>query len=406
MANANYVWSFNESALGAGVKGRFSLEYHLPAAKLKVDPSALVGSRLWLVVARGDERFLYALLSPATLERYRNGKYKDDLLLTAEPFLSVRFLPRGEPLVPWKLSSFREDDEIRECGDDELANFRELIKRNRGVGFAPPPRAVLESVPKTTFLDLERAVPDQLASVLRTVAFGDASRVQSLPPSISALGGIALAILKSTRPDLPEKEVVELLSSLDIAANLDSLETSSDEILNSLNSLPPVVDTFLEEVDPDKISPRTFVAATKPYSSEWLDKTNDAEEAHERILKDLVLRSRGKGFKTYKSRSFDLFAEKGDARLLWEIKSATPANSAAQGEKGIVQLLRYSTALSDNGFGGVRFLLLLQDTGQTALRTYLFKMAARAGIEAWFYDGERDWPSRVRNSKGDGFLGL
>lgn len=392
----NFIWTFNDIALASGLNGAFSLEYHVPSSKMKVPPEELAGARIWLAVRTDNENYLYALLTPTIVELYQEGKYKDDFLLRCEPFSSIRFLPRHESIGPWRLP-FKTDEGIRECVDGEQTAILEMIEKNQRVGFAPPSRQMLESIPHTAFSDLENSVPDQLMSTLRTIAYGDASRSRSMPDSISALGGVTLTLLKATHPQLNEEEVISLIAALDPLANTKEGKQlrSPKEILRVLSSLPPVVDTFFEEIDPEKISPRTFVAKTADSSLEWLDKTNDAEQAHESILKDLVLHLKGKGFKVYKTRSFDLFAEKDGTRLLWEIKSANGYNSVAQGEKGIVQLLRYSTALSDEKAVGIRFMLLIQDSGFTAIHEYLTRMASRAGSEVWLYDSEKEWPDRV-----------
>lgn len=396
MNKKEYIWTFNNLALASGLNGAFSLEYNIPRSKLKVAPDTLVGSRIWLVIKNDDGSFLYAFLNPSIIELYQEGKYKDDFLLQCEPFSSVRFLPRQESKRPWRLP-FEGHEEIRECTDTERSVFLEMVNRNHRVGFAPPSRAILESVPRTTFKDLEHAVPHQLMSTLRTVSFGDVSHSRSLPNYISALGGIALTIIKSTHPHLNEADVINLIATLDPLAKATENEPlkSPEDILKALFSLPPIVDTLLEEIDPEKISPRTFVARASNYSLEWLDKTNDAEQAHEQILKGLVLHLISKGFKVYKTRSFDLFAKKADTQLLWEIKSANSSNSVSQGEKGIVQLLRYSTALADQKSSDIRFLLLLQDSGQRAVHQYLCKMADRVGVELWLYDDKKAWPQRA-----------
>lgn len=397
----NFIWTFNDAALSSGLNGLFSLEYHMPGSKMKVSPEELAGSRVWLAVKSGNDTFLYALLNPTVVELYQEGKYKDDFLIQCEPFSSVRFLPRHEVHEPWQLP-FNVEDGIRECTNEEQVAIFELIERNQRVGFAAPPRSLLDSIPRTAFTDLESAVPDQLMSALRTTAFGDASRSRSMPESISALGGITFTILKSTHPHLNEMQVVDLIASLDPLAKTDSTEKikSPKDILRVLSSLPPVVDIFFEEIDPEKISPRTFVAKTTDSSLEWLDKTNDAERAHENILKDVVLYLKEKGFKVSKTRSFDLFAEKGDARLLCEIKSANEYNSVAQGEKGVMQLLRYSTALDDEKMAGIRFVLLLQHSNVSAVHEYLSKMIHRVGLDLWLYNSDKEWPQRVINIEG------
>lgn len=397
----NFIWTFNDSALASGLNGVFSLEYHVPGSKIKVPPEELAGARIWLAVRIDNENYLYALLTPTIVELYQEGKYKDDFILRCEPFSSVRFLPRHESISPWQLP-FKTDEGIRECVNVEQAAILEMIEKNQRVGFAPPPRQILESIPHTAFSDLESSVPDQLMSTLRTIAYGDTSRSRSMPDSISAFGGLTLALLKETHPQLNEEDVISLIVALDPLAKTKEGEQlkSPKEILRVLSSLPPVVDTFFEEIDPEKISPRTFVAKTTDSSLEWLDKTNDAEQAHEGILKDLVLHLKGNGFKVYKTRSFDLFAEKENTRLLWEIKSANRDNSVAQGEKGIMQLLRYSTALANEKMTGVRFMLLLQYSSVDAVHQYLSRMTQRSGLELWLYNSDVEWPRRVSSLPG------
>lgn len=397
MKTKDYIWTFNEAELSSGLDGAFSLEYHILGSKLKVAPEVLIDSRIWLVVRSGNKSFLYAFLSPSLIEIYQEGKYKDDVLLRSEPFFSVRLLPRLESRDPWHLPFEDSDEEIRNCTEAERSVFLEMLVKNQRVGFVPPSRAILESVPRTVFVDLEHAVPDQLMSTLRAVSFGDASRSRSLPNSISALGGIALTILKTTHPHLNEAIVIDLIASLDPLAKTteNSPLKSPAEALKGLAALPPMVDTFLVEVDPDKIAPRTFIARASNSSLEWLDKTNDAERAHEQILKDLALHLKSIGFKIYNTRSFDLFAEKANARFLWEIKSANSLNSVSQGEKGIVQLLRYSIALAAAKPKDTRFILLLQDSGHRAVHEYLSKMGDRTGVELWLYDDSQPWPQRV-----------
>ena len=392
----DYLWIFNDSALASGLDGAFSLEYNIPSSKLSVPVESLVGSRIWLMVKKDDRNFLYAFVNPSVIELYQEGKYKGDFLVRCEPFSSVRLLPRHEQREPWSLP-FNGGDGVRECTESEQVILLETLEKNRRVGFSPPSHTILDVVPRTAFVDLENSVMDQFMSAVRTLAFGDLSHSRLMPESISALGGAVMEILKSTHPDLNEVDVVSLIASLDpLAKAVDgSLLRSSKEISRTVSSLPPMVDTFLEEIDPEKISPRTFVARSADSSLEWLDKTNDAERAHEQILKDLVLHLKSEGFKVYKTRSFDLFAKKGDNRLLWEIKSASRYNAVSQGEKGIVQLLRYSVALSNVKDIPIRFILLLQDSGLPAAQDYLSKMAARTGSELFLYSAGKDWPQKI-----------
>lgn len=404
MPKNDYIWTFNSAALIPGLNGPFSFEYHVPKLKLKVAPDELLDSRLWLVIRISNENFLYGFLSPTSIERYEEGSYKNDFLLASNPFSSIRFLPRDESHAPWLLPSFSNEEELRECTDAEQSLLLETLNRNYRVSFSPPSSSVLGTIPKTIYQDLEHAVPDQLMNTLRAVSFGDISRSQSFPSSLSAIGGVALSVLRLANPKLDTTEAVNLLTALDpLPAKTGTRQKTAKEAMEILSTLPPLVDTFLQEIDPEKIVPRTFVSHFRGNSSDWLNKTNDAEENHERILKDVVLYMKSKGLKVFKSRSFDLFTEIPKKGLLWEIKSANSQNSVSQGEKGIIQLLRYAIALSDRGSQAITFILLLQFSAEKGVLRYLSKMAKSAGVELWFYDEKRNWPNRIFNLESEVF---
>lgn len=392
----NFVWTFNITSFAQGVDGIFSFEYHVPGAMLKIPPEDLIDARLWLVARIGTESFLYGVILPAMLERYTEGTYKNDYLMHTNAFGCVRFLPRSESRKPWIVSSSFEEA-LRECSEEESGRYLEMLRSNYRVGFAGPSKTILDAVPMTKLTDIGRAVPDQLALALRSVSFGDISRSRDCPKSLSAIGGIALRVLLNAQPHIDPTEAEKLIASLEpIGTSAESPLHDIQGITKSFAELPPMVDTFLEEIDPESIAPRSFVASAQSYSSDWLDKTNDAEEAHERMLKDMVLYLKTKGYRLYRSRSFDLFAEKADTRLLFEIKSAVNENAAAQGEKGIVQLLRYASAISSASIiDGVVYNLLLQDSEQSGVHQHLSKMSQRTGFNLWLYDERKEWPQRV-----------
>lgn len=392
----DFIWTFKTSELASGLGGKFSLEYHIPQSKLKVSPKELVGSRIWLVVKHEGKSYLYAFLNPATIEIYHEGRYKNDFLLQCEPLSSVRLLPRVESTDPWMLD-FSHDEGIRRCDNTEQAVLLTMVSKNHRTGFSVPSSSILKSVPKTESTSLEDVVRDQFMNLIRTVSFGDLSRFRALPDKISALGGAVLTILESTHPHLDQKSIVNLISELDPISHGDisNVLKSQDSISNTLISLPPTVDTFLEEIDPDRISPRSFVARSSTSSLEWIDGLNDAEQVHEKILKDIVLRLQEKGFTTYKTRSFDLFSEKENVKILWEIKSAKGQNTVSQGEKGVVQLLKYIIALRRNNSDELSYILLIQDTGQQAIMQYLSDMADYVGVNLVLYDDQKEWPQRI-----------
>lgn len=405
--NKDHIWTFKSAALMSGTIGPLSLEYHVPASQLKVEPEDLLDSRLWLVMKDNGSSYLYAVLVPTSLERYREGRYADDYLLLSNPFFSIRFLPRQEARSSWALpSSFDDSEGIRKCSTSEIATFEEIFSGNQRSIFAAPSSSSLSQIPKTKFEQLEHAVPDQLISTLRSVSFGDVSRSKTFAPSVSAFGGLALAVLAQAQPHIDQKAATVLMASLDpLSSNGGESLKRVKEVTDAASVLPPIIDTFLEDIDPEKISPRTFVARTDSVSTDWLDKTSRAEENHEKILKDIVLHLKEKGFKVMKSRSFDLVAEKSGDKFLFEIKSSTQRNAVAQAEKGIVQLLRYSTALSDNELRSMKLLLLLQDSGVSTIAPHLAKMSQRAGAELWLYDEEAKWPQRVKDVAGNSLPG-
>lgn len=394
--NNDRVWVFNASTLMGGFKSPLSLEYHLPEQKLFVSAERLADERVWLVSQQEGRAYLFGFLTIELVERYEEGTYKGDYVLRANPFGSVRVFPRTESAERWRLPALDSSDEgLREAYEQEPLVFNKLIKENELASFAPPEKATLRKIQKTGFADLAHAAPDQLQLTLRSLAFGDAVHSQTFPKPLSALGGIALSILEETLPKFDTREAISIIASLDPLAGEQTTPRPVVDVLEASRSQPPSVDTFLEDIDPDAIAPRSFVARSTASASDWLDKTAQAEEAHERILKDVVLYMKGKGYSVKKSRSFDLFAEKGSERLLFEVKSTTSKNLIAQGEKGIIQLLRYSSALPKDRSKGLRFAVLLQDQPQASVMEYLANMAARVGFELWLYREDMLWPDRL-----------
>lgn len=396
MAKENYIWIFSSDELRSGLAGPFSLEYHISRLKLSVEVASLLDSKIWLLVKSKGDLYLYGFITPHCIEQYEEGAYEGDFLLHASPFSSIRLLPRLESSDTWVIPNVSSQKEgIRTCSNEELLIFAGLIDQNNRVSFGPPSKTLLSSVPKTVYIDRERAVLDQMALVLRALAFGDVTRSRAFPHSVSAMGGLALHLLGQGEFPLNDEESVSLVTSLDPLSPGGEAVKIQRKVDKSSVAFSLIVDTFLEKINPEQIFPRTFVAKSKNYSLHWLEKTNQAEKNHEEILKDLVLFLNGEGFETFKSRSFDLYSKKNGIEIVWEVKSANAMNSMEQGERGIVQLLRYATALSEHGNNDVRFHLLLQSSSKQGSYHYLSRMAKKAGVELFIYDKNRKWPDRV-----------
>jgi len=212
MMNKNdYIWTFNVSALKAGFDGPFSLEYYVPESRMSVSASFILDSRIWLVVKKDDKNYLFAFITPTLIEKYEEGTYEGDFLLHADPYCSVRLLPRFESLDSWILNDLKShEDGIRECSDAEKTMFLATLSRNQRVSFSNPSRSILDSVPKTKFSDAGRAIPEQLKLVLRTIAFGDLSRSKSAPADVSAFGGATLLLLRSSVENIDSPELIKL----------------------------------------------------------------------------------------------------------------------------------------------------------------------------------------------------
>lgn len=395
MDNKEYIWCFNDVALMSGIDAPLSLEYHLPFQKLGIPPGELIDHRLWLILKSEDKQHLFGFITPTALERYTEGTYDGDYLLNANPYHSVRLLPRIESRDRW-IVDLSDEDGVRECTLEELSIFSELIKRNELASFSMPSDSSLRMIQRTGFKEVAQAVPDQLQLTLRTLAFGDAVRAKSYPESVSSIGGTALEVLRRVNPDLYSPDAIELMTSLDPLTGGETASIKSpQEILRISERLAPIVDTFLMGLDPEKISARIFVAHSAHLSTDWLDKTRDAEESHEKILKDTAIYLRERGFGILKSRSFDLYAEKGDERILFEIKSTTSDNLVEQGEKAIIQLLRYSIALGEKATRNTKIVVLLQYQDQESALRYLSTLAERIGFCILLYDENRPWPQRM-----------
>lgn len=403
----NFVWLFNASSLASGLDGDFSREYHLAKGMLKTEPARLVDSRVWLIASIGKEKYLYGSLEIESVERYDDGKYAGDYLVKAKSLSSIRLLPRNESRSSWNLSGLNMAEELRECSANETTTLEEIVAKNFRTAFAPPTKKILNEIPRTKFKDPRRAAIDQLILVLGTTAFGDISRSQSFPSDLSAFGGLALSVIENFNPEIDLVEVRKILALIDPLPNASKSIPKAFRAESKTISIgvPPLVDTFLVELDPDKIVPRSFIARSKDHVFDWLQKLNQAEENHEMMLRDIVIELKGKRFETYKTNSFDLFTLKNNSKIVWELKSANSANLISQGEKGVIQLMRYQIGLAEDGIKDARCILLLQYVDQPLALEYIERMAQRIGAELWLYDSSRNWPDRIFRGDQSVFLG-
>lgn len=400
MSNLEFVWFFTETALGKNFKGPFSLEYVLPKLLLHSEPLSLINTRIWLVVNIKGENYLYAVIYPSSIEQFEEGKYKGDFLLNSDPYLSIRFLPRHESLNPWIVSLQNDQLGIRALSDFEQKYLIKTVNDNSRVSFSLPTANIIESLQDTQYKDIVRIVPDLLMKAIRSVAFGDTSRVHSFPDSLSGFGGVVLSILKQNHSELDENTIIKILSQLDPILSLSQNPLASrDAEEEAFRDTPPIVDTYLETIDSDMIYPRIFVIGRDNDQVYGIDKTEIAEKEHQVIVKELVTYLNSKGFNIYKTRSFDILAKYNDKQFLWEIKSANYQNIISQGEKGILQLLRYSLALADTGNQNVKLFLLINDTGQTEKKKYLSRMARQVGVEIFYINRNGIWPNKVTDSE-------
>lgn len=376
-----------------------SSSYLLPKNDVALEPKALAGRRLW-VVLRGHEDRLILFIKIKKVERIIEGYYYGDYLFSPEISESVKLVSGYAEAAKYSTPSTRS----LKLGVSELPPgvsdiFSVLVKKSVQTKLLPPDKRLLSQV--GDYLsphDSRRLAQSALRAVVSRLTL---EQVWSSGKGykLGAFSNYAYALLSEKTDSEPSPDLIECLKACDPVTLIFSDEKNESEINKPVeSSRTPCVDTEFFEIEPGKIYARKFVSLDpklRDLEAEII-KTEHAEKIHQAMLKDISEFLIGNGITPYESGSIDLTYSLRGKLYVFEIKSANIDNVLSQAAKGAFQLACYQNELSKY-YNRLEARLVLHDTTNPDLQNYVTEVLCRLGVEVLFYDPSMHWPHRLKS---------
>ncbi len=395
---ADLVWIlYSEKGQFFGSSG-VSCSYILPKNEVTLEPKALAGRNLWIVL-RGHEDRLFQLVKIKKVERIIDGYYSGDYLVTSEITESVKLMSSYTNGAKYSTSEIRSlNPGIYELSSGVSKSFYTLVKSSIQTKLLPPDRKSLSRIDFHLLPHNGRRLAKSALKAIVSHLTLEQVWSNGNGEKLGAFSNYAYALLADKTGTKPSSDLVEALKTLDPVSVIfaeEKREMKSDSYAK--NSRAPCVDTEFSEIDPGKIYAREFVSVDSRIRDleEALNKTEHAEKVHQAMLKDISEFLISNGITPYESASIDLIYISGDKLNVFEIKSANADNVLSQAAKGAFQLACYLNELSKD-YDNLDARLILHETENYELQNYAAEILARLGVRVLVYDSSKPWPSRVQ----------
>lgn len=375
----NFIWLLRENPF-SGARP-FSCECVVPPESKPDDPALLAGSDLWIGVRRNGQSGLAARLRVAEVSEYEEGMHARHLLVSGDAPRSLWISAEANGFPAPRLSSMPADVVTGMSG--EIADdLRGLLGEGARVSPIRHSSSILRRIPTPMgALKAARRVSAQLALTRKSVPYEDIHRWNGHRPELSPHASVALSKIAEAFPEI-----------LDAAAGvLVSLEAEKRAEAEWFDR----VDDDFRDIDPEKIFSRKFIVRDADMSGFSMEKTENAEKRHQRILREVASCLCRLGLRPMESRSIDLAVETDAGFFVAEIKSATRGNFLSQGSGGIFQAVSYAVAMRNAGRERVAEMLIIEGNGADGDIRRLFQVGERCGVRIFLYKEDREWPGRV-----------
>lgn len=388
MPPQSFLWYFSLNQISLSENDFFSNYYILSKTDITVSPEILINSRVWLIM-EDDGFFVYGLLHVQTIERILEGVNEGDYLLTTNSLASFKlFKSRGSRDL-WDAGAILDvkQSTFTPCGRETDSLLIDLLANRSPKNIMPIKAIIYSDIPNTKAKDLNIAIQDQLTKVLQFGCLNDLPQFIGLK-GVSGFGAAVYEKIRQLNPEIDEELLLNKILLLD-PLKLNKVKNRKYKDTDHLNFDPNFV-----PIIPDNITSRALVASSSVYSKDWLSKTEEAESAHQNIVRDFSTYLIGQGFDVLQSRSVDLLVRSDSSLILFEVKSATGENFKNQCEKGIIQILRYEIELIRYGLKPDFVAIMITDVSQPTISDYLIQLGQRVGVFVFFYKSSLNWPDR------------
>ncbi|WP_373085437.1 hypothetical protein [Sneathiella sp.] len=393
---SDFVWIINAEKNSSFGNSGVSSSYIIPSGEMKVSPSLLAGSRLWILL-RGIEDRLFLSIKVKKVERILDGYYEGDFLLSTSFLSSFRLVSKYSEAMKYvviDVVSHRLGISIIE--ESISQKFAMVVTNSIEYKLLPPPRASLPNISSNIFPRSGNALAK--ASLCLIVSHFNLNQIwaQGAGDKLNAFSNFACAVISASLVDRPNSNLNDALNKNDPLTNLVVfISEGVDTEIHRITSIP-VVDTDFTEVEPDKIHARSFISSGDNMKDveASLRKTEHAEETHQGMLKDISQFLISIDIVPYESSSVDLIFKTPHAMNICEIKSSNLENYFSQASKGAFQLSCYTEQI-EKDFDHSQSILILQKIGHDEIETYIKKILMRMNIQTLYYNVNLSWPFKL-----------
>jgi len=393
---SEFVWIIPVERLSALGSGGVSPRYVVPSGQMHGQEYQLRERRLWIVLRGLDNRCI-ATMIVKNVERFSEGYYESDFLISCDTMRSFRLA-----------SDF-----------DSAANFKMDGVSDLGFGVHSIPSAMVSSLKQqivsgiqTKLIAPSEAAINQLrfqsdfisGSGLARAALSTITQSLSLDKVWASGRGVnygpfsQFAIQLLLRHGHGDSVIADFLLRNDPVYYLINTTSSSAVDRPVILDLSPErsVDLDFTEIDPQTVFAREFVFAAGSTLDirGALKKTEVAEKVHQDMVRDISAFLKSAGVLPYESSSVDLMFTYGHSTRIFEIKSATQENIVAQAAKGAFQIACYSNAMATE-YQPLKASLILNKVEEPLLEQFVHRALDHLGVAHLTYDPEKPWPERV-----------
>jgi len=393
---SDFVWIIPaEKQLSLG-EGGVSPNYIIPQGQMHGEERNLRGNRLWIIL-RGLEDRCIAVINVKKVEKFSEGYYANDFLISCDMAASFRLSSTFEEAKPYSLSDFQSQGPgILQIAEGSMNRLKSLVARTIQVKFTAPTDAILKRVKfDALFIKGEGLAKAALSQIVQAFPL-DRIWAIGTGAKLGPFGNFASHLL--TLHEYDSSVVTDFLRKVDpvyvLARAVRSPETSVEDTV--LPTVTKNIDLDFTEIDPETVYAREFVSSNGMLSDleSALSKTEAAEKLHQAMLRDIASYLKEQGLSPYESASVDLMISLNGRRKIFEIKSSTSLNIIAQAAKGAFQIACYANAMAID-FEPLDTSLIMHKIQDAALEKFVYEALDRLGIKYLLYDPDTGWPNRV-----------
>lgn len=392
---ADFIWIIAAERQASLGRGGISPNYIIPQGLMNGREKLLIGNILWIILRGGEDRCI-AMAVIKRVEKFSEGYYSGDFLVSCETTKSIRLCSSFEAARPYELSTFRSlEIGVHEITHAQANSLKALVSQTIQVKLAPPPDSALKVVKLNS-------LPRKGEGLLRG-ALSQIAQTFTLDQIWAAGTGTKLGPFGNFTSRLLFLHGFDPSTSTDFLRNNEPVFFSTELVPTGLRvqntdvvRLERSVDLDFTEIDPNTVYAREFVLSDSlPFDLEKaLIKTEAAEKLHQDMLRDISSYLKSQFILPYESSSVDLLASINGQIRIFEIKSTTSVNIVAQAAKGAFQVACYLNAMIFE-YQLLDGFLILHKTDNPDLERFVHAVLDRLNVKHLTYDPKIEWPNRV-----------